>query len=84
MLYQQLGGFEEVCVQYISGKIEPGHDKEQTNKMTYAPSEDTTWVFARSDQSSLCALWVAAMDPNIIHADWVDTQADLGLRWAHM
>ena len=34
-------------------------------------------------ESSLCTQWVAK-DPRFLHADWVDAQADLGLRWAHM
>ena len=43
---------------------------------------------AQSDQSSMCAHWVAKY-PNILHADsedwsdWADAQADLSLRWAH-
>ena len=44
---------------------------------------------AQSDQSSLCAHWVAK-DLMFLHADsedwsdWADAQADLSLRWAHM
>ena len=42
--------------------FEPQHDK--TNKMTCAPSElRSAWAFAESDQSSLCAQWVAK-DPS--------------------
>ena len=38
-----------------------------------------------SDQSSLCAQWVAK-DPRFLYADsedWADAQADLSLRWVH-
>ena len=46
---------------------EPQHDK--TNKMACAPNEDwTAWASAQSDQSSLCAHWVAK-DPRFLHAD---------------
>ena len=40
---------------------------------------------AQSDQSLLCALWIAK-DPRLLHADSEDSdaQADLSLRWAHM
>ena len=44
---------------------------------------------AQSDQSSLCAQWVAK-DSSFLHADsedwsdWADAQADLNLRLAHM
>ena len=40
-------------------------------------------------ESSLFAQWVAK-DPSFLHADsedwsdWVDAQADLSLRWAHL
>ena len=46
--------------------IEPPHDK--TNKMVCAPIKD----FAQSDQSSLCAQWVAR-DPSFLHADSEDS-----------
>ena len=48
----------------------------------------TAWASAQSDQSPLCAQWVAK-DPKCRHADsedwsdWADTQADLCLRWMH-
>ena len=48
-----------------------------------------SWASAQSDQSSLCAQWVAK-DPNVLHADsedWsdcADAHADLSLRWAHV
>ena len=62
---------------------EPPHDK--TNKNDCAPSKDSSaWASPQSDQSSLCAQWVAK-DPSFLHADsedWVDVQADLC--WAHM
>ena len=61
-------------------------------------TKPTKWVCAQrrlrsarassqSDQSSLCAQWVAK-DPRFLHADsedwsdWADTKADLSLRWA--
>ena len=43
---------------------------------------------AQSDQSSLCAQWVA-IDPRFLHvnsedwSDWADAQSDLSLRLAH-
>ena len=45
-------------------------------------------MYAQSDQSSLCARWVAK-DLSFLHADsedWsdcADAQADLSIRWAH-
>ena len=48
----------------------------------------SAWAFTQSDQSSLCAQWVAK-DPRFLHvdsedwSDWEDAQADLSLRWAH-
>ena len=47
------------------------------------------WASAQSDQSSLCAQWVAK-DPSFLCgqrgllSDWADAQADLSLRWAHI
>ena len=49
----------------------------------------SAWASAQSDQSSLCARWVAK-DLRFLHADSEDSdhsanaQADLSLRWAHM
>ena len=49
----------------------------------------SAWASARSDQSSLCVLWVAK-DPTFLHADsedcsdWADAQVDLSHRWAYM
>ena len=46
----------------------------------------SAWAFAQSDQSSLCAQWVAK-DLGFLHADsekdWANAQADRSLRWAH-
>ena len=48
----------------------------------------TAWASAQSDQSSLCAQWVAK-DRSFLHednedwSDWADAQAELILRWAH-
>ena len=67
---------------------EPAHDK--TNKIACAPSKvRSAWASAQSDQSSLCAHWIAK-DPSFLHAesedwlDWADAQADLSLGWVHM
>ena len=43
----------------------------------------SAWSNAKSDQSLLCALWVAK-DPMLLHVDREDSEADLSLRWAHM
>ena len=51
----------------FSTVFEPPHDK--TKKVACAPSKDrSAWAFAQSDQSSLCALWVA-QDSNFLQAD---------------
>ena len=52
--------------------FEAPHDK--TNKMTCAPSEDSDQpvASAQSDQSSLCAQWVAE-DPMFLHVDSEDS-----------
>ena len=48
----------------------------------------SAWASAQSDQSSLCAQWVAK-DPSFLHANspdwsnWADAQAHLSLRLAH-
>ena len=41
----------------------------------------SAWASAQSDQSSLCAPWVAK-DPRFLHMDSKDS-ADLSLCWAH-
>ena len=46
------------------GSYEPPHDK--TNKMTLRPAK------IQSNQSSLCAQWVAK-DPSFLHADSEDS-----------
>ena len=55
--------------------------------MTCAPSEDrSAWASTQSDQSSLCAQWVAK-DPSgqrRLWSDWADAQTDQSLCWAHM
>ena len=57
--------------------FEPWRDK--TNKLSVCPAKT---------RISLCAEWVDK-DPSFLHAgsedwlDWVDTQADLSLRWVH-
>ena len=61
----------------------------QQNGMCAQRRFRSAWASAQSDQSSLCAQWVAK-DPSFLHADskdWsdcADVQADLSLRWAHM
>ena len=62
----------------------------KTDQPWHLPSEDrSARASAQSDQSSLCAQWVAK-DPSFLHADsedswsnWADAKADLSLRWAH-
>ena len=49
---------------------EPAHDK--TNKMACASREDSACVSIQSDQSLLCAQWVAK-DPSYLHADSEDS-----------
>ena len=47
------------------------------------------WASTQTDQSLLCALWIAK-DPNFLQADsedwsdWPGTQTDLSLCWVHM
>ena len=49
----------------------------------------SAWASTQSDQSLLCAQWVAK-DPTFLcehsedWSDWADAQADPSLRWAHM
>ena len=67
------------CYTYSCYSItyEPWHDK--TNKMSVCPTKtqisldvcpvwSAAWASAQSDQSSLCAQWVAK-DPSFLHAD---------------
>ena len=49
---------------------EPRHDK--TNKVTVRPAKAQVSLGTQSDQSSLCAWWVAK-DPNFPHADSEDS-----------
>ena len=66
----------------LQGINESEHDK--TNKMTFAPSEDSD----QTGQSDHCLR--LALCPLLLHADsedWLDlagAYADLSLRWAHM
>ena len=63
--------------------------KKQKNGMCAQRRLRPAWASAQSDQSSLCAQWVAK-DPSFLHADsedwsdWADAQADLSLHWVHM
>ena len=49
----------------------------------------SAWASAQSDQSSLCAQWIAKV-PSFLHVDskdwseWTNAQADLSLHWAHI
>ena len=73
----------------VSILYEPPHDK--TNKMAYAPSEDSEQpghlpslirVFAVRMKKA----WVLSYSLSTqrrLWSDWVDAQADLSLRWAH-
>ena len=75
---------------YLSHKYEPPHDK--TNKMACAPSEDSDQhghppslirVFAVRTMEA----WVISYPLSAqrrLWSDWVDAQADLSLRRAHM
>ena len=96
--FSYFGGFEYVFISFVfllfslkSWHLhtnEPPHDK--TNKMTYAPSEDS--ASTQSDQSSLSAwrntgplttLYLLSTQRRI-WSDWVDALADLSLRWMHI
>ena len=70
--------------------IEPGLCENARQQMSRLMTKQTKWVCAQrrlrsawasaqSDQSSLCAQWVAK-GPRFLHAD---AQADLSLRWAY-
>ena len=83
------GRVERYCCNVICGAPTTSEvkglrwDDDKTKKMTCVPSEDSD----QSDQSSLCAQWVAK-DPRFLHADREDSDqtgrtADLGLCWAH-
>ena len=68
---------------------EQPHDK--TNKMAVRPAKTriSLGILPVWSESSLCTQWVVK-DPSFFHANsedwsvWVDAQADLSLRWAHM
>ena len=62
---------------------------DQTNKMACAPSEDSAWASAQSDQSLHC-LQEESLGPSYplsaqwrLWSDWVDVQADMSLCWVH-
>ena len=74
---------------YVKSKNEPPHDK--TNKMTYAPSEDS---YQSGHPPSLIRVFAVCMRKpwvlsyplsayQILRSDWVYAQADMSLRWAH-
>ena len=60
-------------------------DKTKQNDMCAQRRLGSACASAQSDQSSLCAHWVAK-DPTFLHADSerADAQADLSLGCAHM
>ena len=70
--------------------FEPPHDK--TNKITCAPSEDSDQPghlpsLIRVFTVCLKKHWVLSCQWSALRrfwSDWVDAQADLSLRWAHM
>ena len=72
----------------ISQTYELRHDK--TNKMSVRPVKTpiSLGICPVWSESSLFTQWVAK-GPMLLHvdsedwSDWVDTQADLSLRWAH-
>ena len=60
----------------------------QNQQMTCAPSKlRSAWASTQSDQSSLCAQWVAKdtrfQTDSKDWSDWADAQADVSLHWAH-
>ena len=67
--------------------FEPAHNK--TIKITCAANEDrSAWASAQSDQSLLCAQWVAK-DPSFLNADSEDSDQTgrmprLIFHWVHM
>ena len=62
--------------------------RDKTNNVAVRPAKTQINLWSESDQSSLCAQWVAK-GPIYLHAerrlwlDWADDQVDLSLRWAH-
>ena len=83
-------GRSEFACYNRSNKSEPPHDK--TNKMACAPSEDSDHpghpprlirVFAvRMKKAWVLSYPLSAQRRH--WSDWVDAQADLSLRWAHI
>ena len=56
---------------WMTNTFEPRHDK--VNKLTVRPAKSrSTWASAQSDQSSLCAQWVAKR-PRFLYADSEDS-----------
>ena len=60
--------------QFIIGESDELSQREKKNQqMACAPSElRSAWASAESDQSSLCAQWVAK-EPNFLHAESKDS-----------
>ena len=76
------------CVVYDSS-TEPPHDK--TNKMACAPSEDwdqpgylPSLISLRCPHEESLGPYYPLSALRRLWSDWVDAQADLSLRWAHM
>ena len=74
----------------IISVVEPPRDK--TNKMAFAPSEDSDQpghlpslirVFAVRMKKAWVLSYIQSAQQRL-WSDWVDAQADLSLRWAHM
>ena len=67
--------------------------QDKTNRLTVRPAKTqiSLGVLTVWSESSLCAQWVAKEGPTLsscrqrrLWSGWVDAQADLGLRWAHI
>ena len=80
----------KICMDSILSSLayllyEPPHDKT-TRMNVHAAKTHIILVICPSDQSSLCAQWVAK-DPSFLHvdiddwSDWVYAQTDLCCRW---
>ena len=77
-------------IYWLSLKFEPAHGK--TYKMACAPSEDSDQpghppslirIFAVQMKKALVLSYPLSAQGNL-SSDWMDAQADLSLRWAHM
>ena len=88
-MFETWNVFVKCAAQLLNNVFEPPRDK--TNKMTVRPAKSQINLRIRPvwSESSLCTQWVAK-DPSLqcgqrrVWSDWVDAQADLSLRWAHI